>query len=276
MATIDSRPIYMRELYPPLVEADGLRVAEMLIASAVVTQEAARRNVSVTEEDITAENDRLLKGIFTGDIDDDQRERLLDQLLKSRGLTRSLWRGVLRRRTLLRKMVEPNIKITPEMVKAEHARLYGEKVGVSHIQLADVREAEKVIKRLEAGEDFAALAQKLSTNAQTARAGGRITPAFTRANTSVPQAIRDAGFALKTGQISGVVQVGNNFHVLKLHERIPPSEADYEKVKGRLGAELHERLIEQLRLELLSQLRSKANVEYINPSLRRAAGKLRP
>lgn len=276
MATIDGRPIYMRQLHAHLVEADGLRVAEMLIASAVVDREAARRNVTITDKDIADENERLLNGIFAGDISPDERERLLDQLLKSRRLTRPLWEDVLRRRALLRKMIADQVQLTEEMVKAEYDRAYGEKVEVSHIQLAGHRQAESVIKRLGAGEDFAELARKLSTNRQTAPAGGRITPAFTRVNTAVPQAIRDAAFALEPGQVSGVVQVGNVFHVLKLHQRVSAPEKDYEKVKDELRRQLRERIIERLALQLLARLRAQGEVEYVAPALRRQAQKVKP
>ena len=275
MATVNGRPVYMRELYAPLLEAEGLRVAEMLIATAVVVEEARRRGLSIAQKDIDDENDRLLQNIFKGDIDDDQRERLLDQLLKSRGLTRSLWQAVLRRRALLRKIIEPQVKITDTMVRAEHARQFGEKVEISHIQLASLREAESILKRLNAGEDFATLAQKYSTNPKTARAGGRITPAFTRTNASVPQAMRDAAFALQSGQLSGVIQAGTRFHVLKLHQRLPPSETNYEKVEPQLRSDLRERSIEQLALQLLARLRGQAEVEYIDPVLRQAAEKAR-
>ncbi len=271
MATINGQPIYMRELYAPLVEADGLRVAEMLIADAVVAQEAARRGLSVNQEDLAAENDRLLVNIFPGDVEADQRERLLEQLLRNRGLTSSLWEGVLRRRAMLRKLVLPEVKLTDEMVRAEYDRQYGEKVEVSHIQLATLREAEKVIQRLEAGQDFAELARKLSTNAQTASEGGKISPPFAQGDPAVPQALREAAFALKVGQISGVVQVGNSFHVLKLLQRIPAAKDDFDKLKDQLRQSLQERMVEQSALQLLSTLRAKADVQYVNPTLREAA-----
>jgi foldase protein PrsA len=273
MATVNGRPIYMKDLHALLVEAHGLRIAEMLIADTVVAQEAARRKITLSQEDVAAENDYWLGKIsdaFAGELNPDQRERLLDQVLANRGLTRQLWRATLERNARLRRMVAPQVVVTEAMLKAEFARSYGEKVRVSHIQLATYQDAEKVISLLGEGQDFAALARKHSTNTDTARQGGSLPP-FTRNNTSVAQAIREAAFALtKPGQISAVVQVGQKFHVLKLHERIPAPTADYEKVKDDLRRELRDRLVERLQLQLLSQLRAQADVEYVDGTLRQA------
>jgi len=274
MATVNGRPIYMKDLYQPLVEADGLRMAEMLIADAIVAQEAARRSVSATDSDVEAENQHSLKNIshlLNEALGPDQRERLLDQLLASRGLTRSLWQATMRRNALLRKMVAPQVVVSEAMLKVEYDRRYGEKVQISHVQLPTFAEAEKIIALLKAGEDFAALARKHSTNTDTARVDGMISPAFTQANASVPKPIRDAAFALRRpGEISGVVQVGSEFHVLKLRQRIPAPPADFGKVKEQLRGELRERLTERLQLQLLRDLRTKADVDYINPALRTA------
>jgi len=272
MATVSGQPIYMDQLHRPLVEAHGLRIAEMLVADKLVALEAERRNIAVTDEEVAAESERLLDVVFGGlsqtPLNPDQRQRALETLLKKRGLTRSLWNSTVRRRALLRKMVEPQVVVTEPMLKAEYARWYGEKAEVRHIQVPTLDEAEKILALLKEGADFAELARKRSTHVANAERGG-LMPTFTRQSTEVPQAIRDAAFALKVGQLSGIVQTGNSFHVLKLIKRIEPAAEKYEQVKDSLRESVREDLVNRLQLQLLTELRGKADVEYINPTLRR-------
>lgn len=273
MATVNGRPIYMELLYGPLLEAHGLRLAEALIADELIAQEAEKRNVTVTRQDIENEEKLALQAILPKDFDRAQRQQALERLLLDRNVTRTQWNAAMRRNALLRKMVTPGVTVPEAMIKAEFARVYGEKLRVSHIQLPSLAEAEKIIGLLKKGEDFAQLARRYSTNTATARQDGAL-PIFTREDSSAPRAIRDVAFTLKPGQISGVVQVGNNFHVLKLHQRILASGTDYAKVREQLREQVHRRLVKRELENLLSLLRRDAAVEYVNPILRREAAKL--
>ncbi len=273
MATVNGKPVYMEDLYVPLIEAHGLRIAEMLIVNTLVAQEAERVKITVADKDVADENSHTLQGILgEQQLTPDQRERVLGKLLAQRGITRRLWTTIMRRNAILRKMVAPKTVVSETMIKAEFARLHGEKVRISHIQLPSLTEAEKIIKLLKEGKDFDNLAQRYSTSTTTARRGGSLPP-FSRENPAIPRAIRDAAFALKIGQISGIVQVGSDFHVLKLHKRFIPPTADYQAVREKLRLELKEHLIKRLQVEKLSELRRKAGVEYVNPALKQAANR---
>jgi foldase protein PrsA len=272
MATVNGQPIYMDRLHRSLVQVHGMFIPEMLVHDLLIEQEAKRRGVSVGPEDVAAENDFSLRNVFPPGTSPDQRERLLDQLLRNKGLTRELWEATVRRNALLRKMVAPGVKVTEEMVKAEFARTHGAKVQVRQIRLPSVDEAQKILTLVEKGDDFAKLARDYSTDTTTAPKGGLL-PVFTRQEASVPRAIREAAFALKDGQVSSIVQVGNSFHVLKLVKRITPPQIKYESVRDQLSDQVRQRMIMGAQAQLMSELRRRADVEYINPILRQEANR---
>ena len=135
---------------------------------------------------------------------------------------------------------------------------------------------DKILALLKEGKDFSDLARKYSTNTATAKDNGALTP-FTRDNPTVPKALRDAAFALANpGQVSSVVQVGTDYHVLKLNNRVAPLPADFEKVKDKLRQDLVAALVEKVQIEILSELQRGAKIDFVNPTLRRAAEAIHP
>lgn len=86
-------------------------------------------------------------------------------------------------------------------------------------------EAEEVLRRARSGEDFPALAAELSEEPGAAERGGLLQPG--REGTWV-EPFWEAAVGLQPGEISGVVETGYGYHVLKLEDRspVPFDEAD--------------------------------------------------
>jgi parvulin-like peptidyl-prolyl isomerase len=77
------------------------------------------------------------------------------------------------------------------------------------------RKAEEVLRRAKAGEDFAALARQYSED--TTSADGGDLGWFGRGTMVKP--FEDAAFALKEGEISGLVETQFGLHIIKVEER---------------------------------------------------------
>jgi peptidyl-prolyl cis-trans isomerase D len=106
-------------------------------------------------------------------------------------------------------------------------------------------EAEAVLKRARAGEDFATLASEFSGDPASAQRGGDL--GFFKRGAMV-KAFEDVAFALKPGEVSDLVRTDFGFHLIKLEE---VQEAGYtpfaevrEQLRERLTHEAAQRLAE--------------------------------
>jgi peptidyl-prolyl cis-trans isomerase D len=129
------------------------------------------------------------------------------------------------------------------------ARIGGqEERRASHILIAapkaaPVAEREKAKAKAEellaavrkAPDSFAEVARKNSQDPGSAVNGGDL-DYFTRG--AMTKAFEDAAFALKRGEISGVVETEFGFHIIKLTDVKTPKQRSFEEMKPELQAEL--------------------------------------
>jgi parvulin-like peptidyl-prolyl isomerase len=92
--------------------------------------------------------------------------------------------------------------------------------------------AEEILRRVRAGEDFAKLANEFTEDPSGRGRGGDL-GWFGRGAMVKP--FEDAAFALKPGEVSGIVESQFGYHIIKLDERRP--------TQGGAGEEVHARHI---------------------------------
>ncbi|MCR4436431.1 MAG: peptidylprolyl isomerase [Clostridiales bacterium] len=117
--------------------------------------------------------------------------------------------------------------------KSTYRQDAGEAVWVRHILISTVdqqtqkelpadkleeakKKAESLLARAKSGEDFAKLAKENSEDSGSAQYGGDYV--FSRGN-MMPE-FEEASFALKPGEISGLVKTQYGYHIIKLEEKI--------------------------------------------------------
>jgi peptidyl-prolyl cis-trans isomerase C len=148
---------------------------------------------------------------------------------------------------------------TPEQVRARHI-LVGVAAGDDAAVRAEKRKkAEGLLEQLKGGADFAELA-KTGSECPSAPEGGDL--GFFERGRMAP-AFEEAAFALKPGELSGVVETEFGYHIIKLEERkaagLVPEEEVAPKIREFLTAQKTEAAVE----EKLKQLRAAAKIEKL-------------
>ena len=169
LARVDGRPISRELVVRLLLAGRGVAVLDELIVLELVRRQAEQEGLTVSGADLKAEYDRALRSLLTTlpsadptAFDREAAERVLDEILTSRGISRREYRLGMLRNAHLRKLAMAELQITDEQLRAEHERAYGRRVRIRHIQLlggADVAEVQRLIA---AGQDFALPGRRLA------------------------------------------------------------------------------------------------------------------
>lgn len=186
------------------IEVDDERVEEMVRAQ--VRQFKEQFGTAAFAEELKKE------GLTERQVRDEFRERFRNQYLEGS----------------MHEMLAQQVSVSPRDIK-EFQEKYrrGESgiVSLSHIFLEPAPsteqqdiirpQAEAVLKRIRAGEDFVALAKEYSQDPGSASQGGDL--GFFGRGTMVP-AFEDVAFSLKAGEVSDLVQSQFGFHIIRVEE----------------------------------------------------------
>ncbi len=140
---------------------------------------------------------------------------------------------------------------------------YNESVDVSHILFrTDERseeeakaEAEKIINKLEAGEDFAELAKEFSES-PSAENGGEI-GYINKSDTSFASTV----FDMEVGEISAPIKTGNGYEVIKVNDKKEAGVEPFSEVKDSIESSLLKSKKEQTWEKFVRKLRDEAEIE---------------
>jgi parvulin-like peptidyl-prolyl isomerase len=208
------------------------QILSQLIRSTLVAQGAGNLGIEVTDADVDSRLEELVEE-FGG-------QDAFDQLVEQNNLTEDDVRTQIRD-LVYQERVEERLTADLEVPEAEIAGYYEsqraqryEQVEARHILVETEAEAEDVLARLDAGEEFAELAEELSIDPGSGQRGGDL-GAFGRGQMVPP--FEEAAFDAEVGEVVGPVESDFGFHVIEVTRRIDRSLDD---VRDEIAAELLE------------------------------------
>ena len=151
----------------------------------------------------------------------------------------------------------PGLFKQSEQVKASHILIKVEP-GADEITKSEAKEKiKKIQQKLNKGEDFAALAKEFSEG--PSKNNGGDLGYFQRGQ--MVKSFEDAAFALKTEEVSDIVETQFGFHIIKVIDKKPEKTVAYENVKEDLAQHLKQEKTNQEVKIYIQKLREKSKIE---------------
>jgi len=144
-----------------------------------------------------------------------------------------------------------------------------EEVRARHILVESKDKAREIFEKIAHGSDFAQLAKQHSRDPGSKDQGGEL--GFFKRGQMVPQ-FEDAAFKLKKGEVSEPFESQFGWHVVRVDDRRQRAAPPFEAVKDRVVASM----IHQKAQQIAADLRGKAQIEYIDPEIKRSIESERP
>lgn len=241
-------------------------ILEEMIEERLVLAEARVRDLLPPEAAVKSQSDAILGNLESFHGSPDAVRRAMRTARVTRAQLEQLVRAWLAA-DVLYEDVTGTIDVTAAEVAAHYEAnpdVYVDplEVTVRHILVETRTEAEEVLRLLEAGEDFAALAAERSQDGGTAAQGGLLPWPVTLGDPYLVPGFVAAAVALRAGETSPPVETEFGFHVIRADAVKPARPLSLDEAEAGIREELlRERRSEAFQV-WLKELREKLPVAY--------------
>lgn len=219
-----------------LLDTLKTNVLDIIVLTEVIATKAEENNITVDE----AELKELYEQNHLKMMEEDEDYK---KLIEENNLDETFIKDQMRKDLLGYKYKQfylEKTEIADEAAKAfydENSDIFhSEQVKAKHILLDDENTAKDIIKKLEAGEDFAELAKEHSTDPTAKENGGEL--GYFQKGEMVPE-FEEAAFSLEIGKISEPVKSSFGYHVIIVEDK-REENTEFEDAKDQIKAYLKE------------------------------------
>ena len=244
------------------------KMLNQLIEHKLTDQEVRRYNISVSEEAIdnamevikqrSLMTDQQLRASLSEEnmTIDEYRQQIKNQILRSR---------------LVNRQVKSKIVITDDDIRAIYEQNPGKYGGQKEYRLRQIiitpaegeaqarQKMELVLAKLEAGEDFAALAREYSEGPMASDGG--LLGAFKLED--LADQIRNALQGLEAGEYTPVLRTGRGLQLFYVDELKITAGKSMEQAKPEIEGQLYDQIVNRKFKNWLSDLRERSHIKII-------------
>ena len=265
VAVVNAEPVTRKSLADESVQRYGVDVLDNMINRHLILQECTHQGVEVTNQEVSDEIRRLAAKFGLS------LESYLQLLQEERDISPGQYsREIVWPMLALRRLVADKVEVSEQEFNQAFIAQFGEAVKCRLIMVADRGKAMDLHQQASANpEMFSSLAKKFSEDEASASVGGLIPPIRRYSGDS---RLEEAVFALDTGEVSPVLQLGDQWIFLQTVRRIPasnPSPQALPAITEQIKDRIRDGKMRGAASELFARLQQEAQVVKVlgNPEL---------
>ncbi len=242
----------------PIADYYRAQIIEGLVNTELIKQEAERRNIKITDEDLKKMKEQSIESYGS----EEHFKSYMEQYNVSEEDFENMMREQLRYEKLTDEL-RKDIEVDPEAYYKENKEQFKvpEQVKAAHILVQDEDKAKEIIKKLEDGEDFAKLAKENSEDPGSKENGGDL--GFFSADMMVPE-FSEVAFNTKPGTFTKEpVKSQFGYHIIRVDEKKEAHDQTFEEVKDQITEQLTENQLREKFQEMMDKLKKEAKIEYL-------------
>ncbi|MEM8668543.1 MAG: peptidylprolyl isomerase [Planctomycetota bacterium] len=259
VAVVNADPITRKQLAQASIDRYGKEVLDNMVNRHLILQECNKRGIAVTKEEVSGEIRRLADKFGL------TLESYLQLLQEERDISPNQYsREVIWPMLSLRKLVANQVQVSDKEFNEAFLSEYGEAVKCRLIMIEKRSDADSVHQKAVANpSNFGQLAKEESEDASSASVGGLIPPIRRYSGDS---RLEQAAFALKNGEVSPVLQLGNQWIILQAVRRIPahtPPPQAMPAIREQITDRIRDQKVRTSASELFQRLQTESKVVQV-------------
>lgn len=263
VATINGEPIPYKVLADECFLRYSQQVLDVEISHLLLHQALTKANLTVTPADV---NEEIAHAATLAGVVDAQGKPDLEKWIKTateeQGVSRDLYlRDSVWPSAALKKLTGSTVKVTEDDIQKGFQANYAERVRCRAIVLGTMRRAQEVwakARQNPSPDYFGDLAEEYSIEPTSKSLRGEVPPI--QKFGGQPQ-LEDVAFQLQPGELSGIIQLGDKFVILKCEGRTTPVEVNQKEVREILYQDIFEKKLRIAMGEKFEALRSQARID---------------
>ncbi len=262
-AVINTHRITIAQLAEECIKRHGVKVLEGTINRKLLELACEKRNITVSQEEIEQEILRAASVSVKPKPDGSPDvEAWLKLATEKQGVSEevyrrdSVWPSV-----ALKKLVGDTVEVTDDDLRKGYEANYGPRVRCRAIVLKNLRRANKVwemARETPTVENFGDLAEHYSAELGSRVLRGEVPPIKKHGGQPV---LEKEAFALKPGELSGVIQAGEFYIILFCEGYTKPDEVAFEEVRPYIYEDIHEKKLRLAMAKYFRRLQESATID---------------
>ncbi|SMP41348.1 Parvulin-like peptidyl-prolyl isomerase [Neorhodopirellula lusitana] len=256
VAVVNADPISRDALGDAVLQRYGTDVLDNLVNQHLIMQECKKNGIDISAEDVRTEVLRVAKKFGLS------LESYLQLLQEERDITPDQYsREIIWPMLALRALVSDQVEVTQEEFNRAFLSQFGEAIKCRMIMVSDPTQANQLQSQAQVDPgSFVRLAKEFSEDETSASVGGLIPPIRRYMGDSN---LEEAAFALKDGEVSPVLQIGDQWIFLQAVRRMPashPSPQALPAIKEQIADRIRDEKMKVAAGELFEKLQKESKV----------------